>query len=435
VLLLALAVRLGYVFLFFSPEHLEAEDQLLYISVAEAVAQGNWSALTSERTPGYPLFLGAIFFLFGKEYWPLLIIQALVDTLTCVVTGLLATRVFGRGGVIAGVLSAFNLNMIVLSSMALTESLFLFLFSSSLLMATRYISERKSADFLMSIGLVAAATMVRSASYYLIPLFVLGLLLFGLFSGTRLRHSASMAVGALVIIGLILFPQHWRNWDSYKATGFVSQGGTHLLGWVVPGVYQYSGKGSYDEGQRLAKTRLEAELEVSGISSLPTNPFEASRLKSQTALLLFQEFGLQSMLKAWLVGAAVNMAVPSAAFAPVVRAIDHPSFYATPGSGVLEKMWNYVTDASGALYLSILAVGAISSIIFCLAFMVGWWLSWVGRQPVSRPVMFLMTAMIVYFLAVTGPIIGSKYRLPVEPIMTIFVAFVIVRVTERWKVK
>jgi 4-amino-4-deoxy-L-arabinose transferase-like glycosyltransferase len=435
VLFAAFAVRVGYVLLFFAPAHLEAEDQLIYLSLAEAVSQGNWSALTPERTPGYPLFLAGVFFIFGKEYFPLLILQALIDGLTCVLIGLLAFKIFRRGFVLAGMLAVFNLNMVVLSSMALTDSLFLFLFTMSLLLSVLYMLERKSAYFLASIVLLGVATMVRSASYYLIPLLLMGLLVIGLLRGGRLRDVVSLAAVGLLVLGMTLLPQHWRNWDSYQATGFVSQGGTHLLGWVVPAVYQYSGKGSYDEGQRLARDRLEAGLQVMGVTALPVNPFEASSFQSQVAQSLFQEFGLASMLKAWIVGAAVNMAVPSAAFAPVVRSMEHPSFYATPGNGALEKIWNYVTDASGAFYLSILLAGALTSIMFFLLFLVGWWLSWGDKRGLPKPVIVFMTLVILYFLAITGPIIGSKYRLPIEPMMTVFVAYAIIRVTDRSKAR
>jgi len=37
----------------------------------------------------------------------------------------------------------------------------------------------------------------------------------------------------------------------------------------------------------------------------------------------------------------------------------------------------------------------------------------------------------MYFIAITGPIIGVKYRLPIEPIMTIFIVYAIN--TIKWK--
>lgn len=52
--------------------------------------------------PGYPLFLAVIYTLFGPKVIILRIIQAVVGALTCVVTYLLARRLFNeREGVLA----------------------------------------------------------------------------------------------------------------------------------------------------------------------------------------------------------------------------------------------------------------------------------------------------------------------------------------------
>ena len=39
--------------------------------------------------------------------------------------------------------------------------------------------------------------------------------------------------------------------------------------------------------------------------------------------------------------------------------------------------------------------------------------------------------LVGYFLAITGPVIGVKYRLPIEPVMIIFIAYAIS--TMEWK--
>ena len=435
VLFAAFSLRILYTLLFFSSTHIEAEDQLLYLSLAESISNGSWSAITPERTPGYPIFLAAVFFFFGQEYWPVLIIQALIDALTCILIGLLAIKVFGRGGVLAGMLAAINLNMIVLSAMVLTDSLFLFLLTWSLLLAVSYIRECKPAYFISAIALLGLATMIRSAGYYLIPLLMMALLVAALSHRSQMRDLFSMIVVSLLALGATLSPQHLRNWNTYQSTAFISQGGTHLLGWVVPAVYQYSGKGSYEEGQGLSSKHLKAHMVASGMTTLPPNPFEASSFQSTVAVSMLQEFGMGSVLKAWVVGNAINMAAPSAAFAPVVRSMEHPSFYATPGNGAFEKLWNYVTDTSGWLYLSILVTGTLTSLVFCMLFAVGWLFALRDKLESGRQALLLLTLVLLYFFAVTGPIIGSKYRLPIEPVMTIFVTYAILRFADRWRVR
>lgn len=432
ILIVAFALRIGYVLLFFEPTHLEAEDQLTYLSLADAILQGNWSALTPERTPGYPLFLAGVFSLFGKEYLPLLILQALLDSFTCILIGLLALKILRKGFVLAGMLGAVNLNMIVLSSMALTDSMFLFLFTFGLVFSVLYLLEQKSAYFVASIALLSVATMVRSASYYLLPLLLMLLPVIVLLRRGNLRPLLTLAATGLLVLGVTLLPQHWRNWHGYQATEFVSQGGTHLLGWVVPAAYQYSGRAGYSEGQILARSRLEEALKQDGLAALPVNPFEASRYQAKVARSLLDDLGFYNMIKAWTVSAAINMAVPSVAFAPAVRAMDHPSFYSTPGDGALEKIRNYINDTSGAMYLSILVTGTLTSLAFFLLFLGGWWFAFTDKINFPRSILILFTLVIFYFLAITGPIIGSKYRLPIEPVMTVFAAYAVILAKSRW---
>ena len=54
----------------------------------------------------------------------------------------------------------------------------------------------------------------------------------------------------LVVTAILLGGIHQRNYQQYGSMEFVSQTGTAILGWVVPAIYQYSGQGSYQEGNK-----------------------------------------------------------------------------------------------------------------------------------------------------------------------------------------
>ena len=140
-----------------------------------------------------------------------------------------------------------------------------------------------------------------------------------------------------------------------------------------------------------------------------------------------EDLGLMNMLHAWSVGAAINMLTPSAAYMPAVRAMEHPSFYATPGDGAVEKLINYINNTNGLFYLFTITIGTLISIVFIIIFMSGLYkmvrLAWVENR--NREILFLSLFIIIYFLTITGPIIGVKYRLPVEPIMTLFFAYAV----------
>jgi hypothetical protein len=53
---------------------------------------------------------------------------------------------------------------------------------------------------------------------------------------------------------------------------------------------------------------------------------------------------------------------------------------------------------------------------------------WFERQ--NRAILLFSLFIIIYFMAITGPIVGVKYRLPIEPIMTMFFSYALVRFTK-----
>jgi hypothetical protein len=159
------------------------------------------------------------------------------------------------------------------------------------------------------------------------------------------------------------------------------------------------------------------------------NPFKNSDYKMQVAKEARLDLGFLNMLHAWSVGTAINLLAPSAAYAPEIRAMEHPSFYATPGDGAIEKLLNYVTNTDGLLYLSIITIATIISLVFLIISMFGFYKMtkprWFERQNIA--ILLFSLFIIIYFMAITGPIVGVKYRLPIEPIMTMFFSYTLVR--------
>ena len=72
-------------------------------------------------------------------------------------------------------------------------------------------------------------------------------------------------------------------------------------------------------------------------------------------------------------------------------------------------------------FLSAFEVMGIFIIIFVYGLYKMAYFAWVENR--NREILFLSLFIIIYFLAITGPVIGVKYRLPIEPIMTLFFAY------------
>jgi hypothetical protein len=275
---------------------------------------------------------------------------------------------------------------------------------------------------------ISLATLVRPSSYYLLPILLIGLLSWRLWHRDTILKIGTLAVLFLVIVGVLLGSIHQRNYQQYESTALVSRTGAHLLGWIVPATYQYSGQGSYQEGQQLAREKLASALQRDQLEMLSPNPFESSSYLANVGKDVLFELGFLNILKAWVVGSTINLLAPSVAFSPALRAMEHPSFYETEGNGIVEKLFNYIKNSSGFLYLSILAVGTIISVIFTMLALVGVFKMISELPPITVTTLLLLVG---YFFVITGPIIGVKYRLPVEPILTLFATYFLNRIDRK----
>jgi 4-amino-4-deoxy-L-arabinose transferase-like glycosyltransferase len=426
--LVALLVRTGYALFFVEPGYLLIEDQALYIQLAQQFPDSGLLGVPPERVPGYPLFIASIYTLFGEGLWKVISIQIVLDSISCVVIALMAKSLFSKGFWIAGILSAVNLNMIILSTSLLTDTLFLFLFILFLFSLLQYLQNVRTRWLILLVLFISLATLVRPSSYYLLPILLIGLVSWRLWHRDAMLKIGTLIVLYFVIVGVLLGGIHHRNFQQYGSTALVSQTGTHLLGWVVPATYQYSGKGSYQEGQKLAREKLASALQRDQLDTLSSNPFENSLYKANVGKDILFEFGFLNVLKAWIAGSTINLLAPSVAYAPALRAMEHPSFYETKGNGMVEKLFNYIKNSSGFLYLSILVVGTIISVMFSMLALAGLFKMISALPPITVTTLLLLVG---YFFAITGPIIGVKYRLPIEPILTLFATYFLNRIDRK----
>ena len=426
IMAIAVSIRFSYVFFFIKPEYLLLEDQGQYINLALEFSKVGFLGLAPERMPGYPFFLSLLYSIFGENLNYVIIAQAIIDSISFFFSSRRRHTRFSKGLLISGIISAFNMNMIILSAAILTDTLFLFIFLLFLLSIVNYLQKETWLWLFLSVLFISVSALVRPSIYYLLPVLFTGLILWRLWKKDYFIKIGAIIILCVFTISIVLGGVHHRNYTKYGSTALASDTGTHLLGWVVPATYQYAGMGSYQEGQLLARKGLNLSQENDNLSLLPANPFDASVYQSRVGKKILLEFGFINIFKAWVVGSTINLLAPSIAYAPVIRSMDHPSFYKTLGSNGAEKLYNYIKNIDSLLYLLLLTVGTLTSILFI--FFAIWGavkmiLSTYRKEDNMVPtrIIILIFIFIVYFLAITGPIIGVKYRLPIEPIFTILI--------------
>jgi hypothetical protein len=144
------------------------------------------------------------------------------------------------------------------------------------------------------------------------------------------------------------------------------------------------------------------------------NPFDEAAIYRDLTREYLWALPPQAFVKAWLSGAAINLASPATLMIPQVMKIQRIGFYETEGETPFAKMRNFIAESSTARYLAWLAAGALIEWPVRLLGVIGLWLLLRNRER-RAPAIFAI-AWIGFILAVQGPVASAKYRLPIEPI-------------------
>lgn len=190
---------------------------------------------SAKRTPGYPLFLAGIFLLAGPRIPAVLLLQAVLGSLTCVLV-YTASRgsLGGKGAGWGGVLLALSVVSISFSSRIAAETLFVFLFLIHALFFLRLISPAvrgKPLCVALSSFFLGLAVLTKPIVLYFF--FLECLFVVVLFLRRRERFLGVLLAGAGLFL-LPLAPWLYRNYRHFHVWGFSSISSEYLLFYCAP---------------------------------------------------------------------------------------------------------------------------------------------------------------------------------------------------------
>ncbi|MCX5642132.1 MAG: glycosyltransferase family 39 protein [Candidatus Omnitrophica bacterium] len=192
------ALLLRLVFVIALP--LDAGDSPEYDNYALHLLNGLGFSTNLNRPPMYPGFLAGIYFFCGHNFLAVRIVQALLDSVTCLLVFFIGKRVFGdkRPAFLGGLLTAVSPSLIAATSYILTETLTAFLLAASVLLMIKAQAERKKEVWLFSGIVLGLATLTRPVTI-LFPFFLLaGFLVFSL------QKARSVLLVAIFCLGMAL---------------------------------------------------------------------------------------------------------------------------------------------------------------------------------------------------------------------------------------
>lgn len=424
ILLAAFALRAGYSLILYrtmGDDGLTGLDSLDYLRFARNFASdamtGNlsgwqWLGANLHMMPFFTWLLAACLAV-GGGAGPMLyvLIQGAADTWTCYLVYRIAGNFNPRFAIPAALAAAVNPTQIVMAGLVYSDTPFVAFVALSIFASLRWLTMPTTPNAaLIGVGLGAAALFrVLIVPWGFVSLTFLAVMTLWR-EPQRLRLMIQLAIAGLVLV-LCIAPILARNQIQYGALSLTPQGGMHLTRWVVPLVKEAADGTPWDKTYMLMEQRTEQRF-----GPLTNNPFENSRRYVEIGNEAMREIGVWPAAKAWLYGAAINMAAPGLLISPPVAQLPRTGFFATSGRNMPEKIINFIFRSDNARYAQLLLIGVVGVILVRLIQLAG--LVFVFRTGHFAALLFC-TGWIIYVLLVNGPVASPKYRLPIEPLLDV----------------
>lgn len=308
IVLIAIVVRLGYVTLIVGVDSAPTYDGIGYdILGVNLLQKGMYGDVrpTAFRPPGYPLFLAAIYLLFGHHFAAVRLVQVGVDALTCALMFAVGARLFNRRIAFLGALglSLYPLQIYMVGEFY-SETFSFLLQMLALWLAVEMEYQRHWILPLLLGTMLAATVLTRPTATLWAPLMILWIGLLPLSWKQKLRDAA------LAILGLTLVFAPWiaRNYVIFREfVPIASLGGVGVWagnnplsrgGGMLPNEQTW-GEGAPEWGwmgwEGLSETQSSQRFMERGLAWIKENPLAFAALVPQKLLRLWSptSFGVQ----------------------------------------------------------------------------------------------------------------------------------------------
>ena len=387
------------------------EDQIMYWDWSLKNAYTPYNSiepnLLLERMPGSFLFFQIATGLVGENLFNILIIQIIVDAINCVVIAFIARTLNKSLFILAGLVSAFSPLMVIVSSQILSDTIFLFFFSFAIYYILNFVKhEKENLIYLgaLFLGLALFTRVVVLPLIFLVPIFIF-------YISYREKYNILKIIRITSIFFIISFslvaPRIFNNYNNYNTLSLTTQSGSHFAHWVLPAVLDFSS----DERKNQYKENLE---ELNKKLVVMENPFDQSELLQKEAFNFLLATEKKLILLAWGKGAILNILGPPFVIDKRFRNLPHPSFYENDRN-ISKWLTSIFNNEEYNKYKILLCISTLFSFLFLLLSSYGAFL--IYKNYFKSAVFFLI--IILYFLAVTGPVFSPKYIHPIMPILII----------------
>ncbi len=359
------------------------------------------------RAPGYPVYLAAVYKLFGVKPAIALFLQIVLSGLIPIFLYMNTELLFSkRVARIASVLSIVEPVSIIYANMLLSETLFVVFLLLSTYFFIKSLKNKNTTALLMSAITAGIGAYFRPVILYLPLAYAF---MYISVSWLSFKDRIKYALGIVLITGLTALPWITRNYivDRYK--GFCSIQDINLYYWRAAGVIS--------DMEHLPLREVQDRLKQAVPSGLSlANEYQFLRDKAVSVIIRHPYSYLKVMLKG-----SINMLLSPERYAVFKLADIKPRFLGImwQGHSIHQALNMLMSDP--VIVSSVVMYQLLFTIIIGLLIAIGM-LIIAGEGFIKE--LLIMLFIIAYFVAVSaGPEAEPRFRLPVLPYMLIIAAF------------
>lgn len=373
------------------------------------------------RTPGYPLYIGFLYTIFGEKPWIVLLSQILLDGISCLLLFALVEQALSSEiALYAGLFYALDPHLILYSNHLLSETLFVFFCVLFFYFFWNSISRKAGRGQITYLSwsalFLGMATLVRPVSQFL-TLVILVIILV-LVRGEIRKRLKQVAVFAAVFV-LSLSPWLIRNYITFNVLSLSSAADYNLLLLHVAS-FETERRGLQDK--RVAQDLLRSEasdlMREDGLNPDDLRPygFIATRYYRNLAVQYIRDYP-DYFVKHYVTGVLhffIELDTPNYArylHIPVTEFYvkGHPNIF------ILIRNWfsqKTLAEIAIGVCIGLYLVACYTSVtIGVLA---------IRNSQYDRVLLYCCAAITLYFALITGAAGWARFRVPSIPFYIIF---------------
>lgn len=423
ILALALFLRVAAFISYESWEPKEKDARVLkydaeqYDLLARSLLEGHYNG-NAFWAPGYPVYVSAVYAVFGTHPWVVLLTHCLIGTLSVWLIFLIGRDIFSaKTGLIAALLMAVEPHQILYTQVFYTETLFIAVFLGSSYFILRFMRDEKLLYLIFSAILLAFAVYIRPAGNYLFVVWSI-VLIYRFYKNWRQALKFVLTLNVLIL--LVMSPWFYRNYTLHGNFGHTTNGGYNILYVFAASIYE----NQYGIEKEVVLDSLWREVQRSGKDI--SNPFVLDQVEKEIGMKIIKDHPVEYMVNHFYGSTNIYLSLSTNLLAVVLQIPDE-ILIKPKGSMHFSHIDDFIEAKAPSLLLGGLLILLFLLFTYTLGIKGG-----INLYRDGRKVELLFFVLIIlYFTLIIGPLGSSvRFKLPLTPFYLLMAAYAVDRISK-----